>query len=406
MSARRGLEEETALIQQRIKWWRLKRKLSQQVVADLAGIDRTYLSKIESGAARLDSRSTIDRIARALDVSYAELTGQPLRPDTPELQAAHTAIGRIRTAHLTSDLHDGADIQPRPLPQLAPLVDAAAEAWQRCDYPAAGGQLGEVISELYAHTAAGNQQALPLLVTALDTAAWTARVLGHHDLAHALAGRGLEAARHAEDPALIGWSEFTRALMTTAAGAGQDNVHLMARRIAERAIAALSPQANNPVRMQVMGMLHLAAARADIAAGGDGETLLSEAEQLAERTGEGDAFRLHFGPTNVAIWRVHIIQERREGGRAVAVAQGVRLEAIPSLSRRSMFYRHLGLALAQERGREQDAVRMLARAEAITPGKLRLDPLATHTVEHLLSRARANAGGADLLKLARQVGVI
>ena len=83
MSARRGLEEETALIQQRIKWWRLKRKLSQQVVADLAGIDRTYLSKIESGAARLDSRSTIDRIARALDVSYAELTGQPLRPDTP-----------------------------------------------------------------------------------------------------------------------------------------------------------------------------------------------------------------------------------------------------------------------------------------------------------------------------------
>ena len=49
MSARRGLEEETALIQQRIKWWRLKRKLSQQVVADLAGIDRTYLSKIESG---------------------------------------------------------------------------------------------------------------------------------------------------------------------------------------------------------------------------------------------------------------------------------------------------------------------------------------------------------------------
>lgn len=63
MDARGALAGDPALIPQRITWWRRARKLSQQTVADLAGISRTYLSRIETGVARLDSRSTLDRIA-------------------------------------------------------------------------------------------------------------------------------------------------------------------------------------------------------------------------------------------------------------------------------------------------------------------------------------------------------
>lgn len=400
------LDRETALIQRRIKWWRLQRKLSQQVVADRAGIDRSYLSKIEAGTSRLDSRSTIDAIARALEVSYADLTGQPVRPDTPELQAAHAAIGRIRTAYLTSDLKDGADVDPRPVNAIALEVDSAAQAWQDCDYATSGRALGKVICELYAHAAAGHAEALPWLVAALDTASWTCRVLGHYDLAHALAGRELEAAHHADDPALVGWAQFTRTLMVAAAGAGDGVVRGVARRIAERAIADLAPQATTSERLQVLGMLYLAGAWVDITAGGDGVDALTEAGRIAERTGEGDAFRLYFGPTNVAIWRIHLAEERREGGRAAEIARQVRPELIKSKARRSMYYRHLGLALAQEPSRESEAVHALLRAERIAPGKLRLDPLARHTVEHMLSRARANAGGTELLTLARHVGVI
>jgi transcriptional regulator with XRE-family HTH domain len=402
-----GYEEETARIIQRIRWWRVQRKLTQQVVADRAGIDRTYLSKIESGHARLDSRSTIDAIARALDVSYAELTGQPVRPDTPELQAANMAIGRIRSAYLASDLHDGADAPPRPLAAIEQEVDAAAEAWQECDYGAAGRPLGWVLSELHAHAVGPERaQALPLLVRALDTAAWTARVLGYYDLAHGLAGRELEAANLAGDPTLVGLAHFTRTLMVAAAGSGDEAVRAVSRRGAERAIAELTPRASAPAALEVLGMLHLAAARADLAAGGDAEAPLTEAERLAERTGEGTAFRLYFGPTNVAIWRVHVAEELRQGGRAAEIARGVRPAAIPSKARRSMYYRHLGLALAQESGREAEAVTALLRAERTAPGKLRLDPLAKHTVEHMLDRARASAGGDDLLALARYVGVL
>lgn len=113
MDARGALAGDPALIPQRITWWRRARKLSQQTVADLAGISRTYLSRIETGVARLDSRSTLDRIARALGVSYADLTGQPPWPDTPERQAAHTAIGHIRTRTAS--------------PQIAQHLDAILE---------------------------------------------------------------------------------------------------------------------------------------------------------------------------------------------------------------------------------------------------------------------------------------
>ena len=406
VDGRRDLDEETALIQRRIKWWRLQRKLSQQVVADRAGITRSYLTKIESGASRLDSRSTIDAIAHALEMSYAELTGQPIRPDTPALQAAHAAIGRIRTTHLTASFEDGAEVTPRDLDAIGADVDRAADGWQECDYAAAGGPLGPAIAELYAHAAAGNRAAVPIMVTALDTASWTARVLGHYDLAHALAERSLEAAQYTGDKALVAWAQFTRTLMVAAAGTRERAVQSVARRRAERAITELSPKASTSKELQVLGMLHLAGARADIIAGGDGQAALDEASGIAERTGEGNAFRLHFGPTNVAIWQVHIAAERREGGRAAEIARGVRPEAITSRARRSMYYRHLGLALAQDPAKGRSAVQALLRAERVAPGKLRLDPLALHTVEHMLSRARATAGGTELLTLARYVGVL
>lgn len=398
---------ETVLIAQRIKWWRLDRKLSQQVVADRAEISRSYLSKIESGASRVDSRSTVERIAGALGVSYAELTGQPAAPDTPELRAAHSGIDLIRTAYVSSNLIDGADVRPRALDLIVSEVDRAAAAWQECDYAAATRDLGHVITELHALTVSGESrdQAAGLLTQALDTAAWTARVLGHYDLAHSLATRESEAAQIAGEPALIGLAAFTRSLMTAASGSGRTSADAAGRRTLERAIASLRPRANSPERLQVLGMLHLAAARLGVHLADDDE-VLGEAKALAERTGEGTALRLYFGPTNTAIWQVHLAMERRDGGRAAEIARGVRPELIPSRARRSMYWRHLGLALAQERGKEQVSTKALLRAERSAPGKLRLDPLAREAVGHMLTRARAAAGGSELITLARHVGVL
>jgi transcriptional regulator with XRE-family HTH domain len=406
-------DEVAVLIAQRVRWWRLERGMTQRVLADLAGLDRSYITKIENQTSRLDSRSTVDALAEALGVSYADLTGQPLRPDTPSAQVAHARVHRLRGALLSSSLDAGADVPVRPLPDLAAVVDRCSAAWQECDYAAAGDGLDAAITGLHAayvdpeatdsdRSAAGYQ-----LVLALDVACWTARVLGYYDLAYALSARQVEVAlTQGHAPHVLGLARFTQSLTISATGTGADQVRRAALRIAEQAIDELRPQGDAGPRFQVLGMLHLAALRTEVAAGGDGATHLAEARSLAERTGEGDYARLYFGPTNVAIWEVHAAVERREGGRCAEIAQRVDLTRIPSRARRTMFWRHLGLGLAQDRAGQDRAVQALLSAEREAPGKLRLDPLAREAVGHMLSRARARAGGPHLLRLARHAGVL
>jgi transcriptional regulator with XRE-family HTH domain len=394
-------DDDTGLIGIRVKWWRLERRQSQQAVADKAGLSKGYLSKIENGIAQLDRRTTVEAIARALGVSYADLTGQPYRPETPEMQAAHAALAAIRSAFHSSSLEYGAEVYPRPLEAIAPEVDAAAGAWQRCDYAAANKDMALVIAELHQHAVNGTRksEALQLLVRALDSAAWTARVLGYTDLAGWMAEREHEAAKLTEDWDLIGLAVFTRSLMLAAAEGRS-----LARIMAERTIDELSRRASDDRVLQVVGSLHLAATHAVLPSSPD--AYLAEADRLAERTGNGTHLRLWFGPTNLALWKMKTAMEAGEGGKVEHIARTVNLDAIPSTARRVMYWRDLGIGLAMQRGREGEAVRALLRSERLAPGKLRLDPLARETVGHMLSRARANAGGTDLIRLARHVAAL
>lgn len=66
----------------RVRSWRLKRNLTQRVLADLAGLTQGYIAQIEAGTAPLDKRSTELALAKALQVSMADLTGQPYDPTT------------------------------------------------------------------------------------------------------------------------------------------------------------------------------------------------------------------------------------------------------------------------------------------------------------------------------------
>lgn len=60
----------------RVRIWRRRRKHSQAVLAGLVGISQGYLSQIETGMRAVESRSTLVSLARALDVSVADLLGQ------------------------------------------------------------------------------------------------------------------------------------------------------------------------------------------------------------------------------------------------------------------------------------------------------------------------------------------
>ncbi|MGH3713434.1 MAG: helix-turn-helix domain-containing protein [Micromonosporaceae bacterium] len=397
---RADAEDDDVRIGQRVKWWRLERKLSQQVLADRAGLSKGYISKIETGDARIDRRTTVEAIARALGVTYGDLTGQPYRPDTPEMQRAHASLAAIRSAFNSSSLEYGSGVKPRPLDAIAPEIEAAADAWQGCDYASASRDLALVISELHEHVANGDEKlrSLELLVHALDVAAWTARVLGYSDLAGWMAEREHDAATMTENPDLIGFAVCTRSLILAAADGRR-----LAQVLAERTIDDLGRHASGET-LELLGMLHMSAMHAVLPS--DPSNYLSEAATLAERTGDGRYMRLWFGPTNLALWRMKAAVEAGEGSRVETIARGVNLDALPSTARRVMYYRDFGIGLGQQRGREADAVRALLTAERLVPGKLRLDPLVRDTVGHMLSRARATAGGPEMIRLARHVGIV
>ena len=64
--------QESNLIENKVRYWRKKRGLTQDRLAELAGLSRVSISDIERGAA--DAKiSTIKALAKALNVEFAEI---------------------------------------------------------------------------------------------------------------------------------------------------------------------------------------------------------------------------------------------------------------------------------------------------------------------------------------------
>jgi len=95
--------------------------------------------------------------------------------------------------------------------------------------------------------------------------------------------------------------------------------------------------------------------------------------------GERNGFRQHFGPTNVAAWRVSIGIELGEGVRAYedATRAPIDVTALGSAERSSSLHLDLARVLVQDGGtRDGEAIRHLDTADHIAPQRVRPDPIA------------------------------
>lgn len=64
--------QESNLIENKVRYWRKKRGLTQDRLAELSGLSRVSISEIERGTA--DAKiSTIKALAKALNVEFAEI---------------------------------------------------------------------------------------------------------------------------------------------------------------------------------------------------------------------------------------------------------------------------------------------------------------------------------------------
>ncbi|MGH3940145.1 MAG: helix-turn-helix domain-containing protein [Pseudonocardiaceae bacterium] len=360
-----GVDDEVLAIGTRLRRIRRRRGLGLTVTAGLAGISKPYLSMLERGERGFNRRGLLEDLATAVGCSVADLTGQPyLAPDRA------TAEGRAALPGISLALNefgpdDVPDITPRPLDELVAWADSVNEHRDQGRYSLAGRDLGTLLTELQAHALtagpADRARAFTALVQSCVVAGIVAnKIAGNIDLAISAARRGYDLACRMGDPGLIGLTRWSWAGKL---------VLLAARGRASRILTAGIDELGSSVRLRSedtlsaegLGFLHLASAQC--AARGkrrdDAQAHLTEAGKIATRIGERNGMRMHFGPTNVAVWQLAIGVELDEGGQAYELATRMPLDvaALHSQERSSALHFDLARALVQETAiREQRGV--------------------------------------------------
>jgi transcriptional regulator with XRE-family HTH domain len=159
----------------RVRYWRLKRGMSQKTLAELIGMTQGYISQIESGLKEVDKRSTLVRLAQALRVSVADLTGQPYAPTDQQHAQALTAIPDVRAALISLASSDLPAKPARTMEEIGSSTDRLKQWRRTCQYAKAAPliaplrDLGAVAS---ASSTPERTKALRLLVLTAHNAAF------------------------------------------------------------------------------------------------------------------------------------------------------------------------------------------------------------------------------------------
>ncbi|MEH1014756.1 helix-turn-helix domain-containing protein, partial [Micromonospora sp. CPCC 206060] len=122
-------------IGRRVAYWRGRRRLSQQVLADRLGKSKSWVDKVERGVRSLDRVSTIEEIAAVLRIDAAVLLGR----DTPpaEVTGRIEGVDMVGAALSAYDIALGRPLRMQALPvdQLSNSVQHAWITFQHARYP-------------------------------------------------------------------------------------------------------------------------------------------------------------------------------------------------------------------------------------------------------------------------------
>jgi transcriptional regulator with XRE-family HTH domain len=384
--------------------YRRGRGMSQQQLADLIGKDRTYISHIESGRRPVDSRALLYDLARELSVSVTDLTGQPYEPGDPQHMEAQATVAKIQQALIA----EGSDVIPgrlRTIEELSAAADTALLLRMQNDYVKLGQLAPGVISDLHVHIGHGNPEALDAMTRVTFAVAMGMKEFGRTDLAWIAAQAARTAAAQLGDPVGIAAAEFVRSQVSLAVAATS-----RASRIAVNAAEEID--GGDRASLEIRGMLHLQSAlclTAEAKWTGDGRLLdsavshFAEARALADRVGEGRAYQLRFGPTNVAVWDLSLAIEREEPGRVTVIAETINEAELDTAHRRARFFMEQGRALVKAR-KPDAALGFLLRAEKAAPLYVRTRPVVRELTGFMLREDRRKSLSGRLGEFAVRVG--
>jgi len=401
-----SITDEDRYIGRQIQAIRSRRGMTQQVLADRVAISRSQLAKYESGFIPLDSRKLLYAIATALQVSIADLTGHAEDRHLSPASVFHAAAPRIESALLSAG--QGDDIRtPGPVDALSHAADQALALRMAGDLGTLGQVLPDLLTDSFRLTATGPENDRAVAWSALSRAAFATALaskgLGYTALAWVAAKVTSEAATETGDMTALAASEFVASQVLL----GMPGSVSAALYRAESAIDNFqSDLLATPEGSQVYGMLNLQSGLVSAALGRDPADHLTEAREVAQRTGEGgQAFALDFGPSNVAIWEMSIALELGDGHRAVQLGGGVDPAAIATAERRARFFIEAGRGHAMQ-GQYDDALAALLRAETIAPQYVRSRVVVRELAGYMLRRAKRELISGELGRLAQRVGAV
>lgn len=397
-----GRHEDGRYVGRQVRKYRRIRGMTQQALATRIGVDRTMISRAETGERPIDSRQVIYRLAGALSVSLSDLTGQQEDKVAPATAMFHTAVPSIEGALMSAGIGDDSR-DPRPLAELVSEADRVPQIRMAADYTTLAALLPGLISDLYRYTTAGGddaETAWRALIPAAFTTSLTTKSLGYTSLAWIAAQACGNAAATVGDPVGQAAAEYVLAqtLLSKPGAAHASLTHSAGA--ADRLQSDLTDEAG----LEMYGMLHLHAALTTAVLGGDPSDHLTEATETAGRTvPHGKAFALAFGAQNTSIWRMSIALEQRDGGRAIEASQLIQPAAIPTEDRRARYFVELGRAYALER-RYDESFAALSRAEHTAPQEVRNMTVVRELVGSMLRKARRDLATGNLAQLAERVG--
>ncbi|MEV4495985.1 helix-turn-helix transcriptional regulator [Micromonospora arborensis] len=376
----RPMVERDEPVGRRVARWRVRRRMTQQMLADRLGKSKSWVDKVERGVRGLDRYSVVQEIAEVLRLDPAVLLG-PRKPPPP-LATGLDGIDAVRAALARYHQRPTRRV---PVDEVERHVAHAWLTYQHAHYV----QLLRALPALLdaAHATPG------LLVPTYRITASVLVKLGEPDLAWLAADRAIAAATG--NPLRTGTA--TIAVVQALRALGRDRLAFTA------AVAAVGTAADDGVR----GTLLLQAAMA--AAGcGDGrraDDLIDHAAALADRrTGTEDPHHTAFGPSAVRLAR--FLTALCLGDTTQAVYRHER--AIRGDGWRRLPAEHRAAHLIDaaraylQNGDLTAAGHALADADTIAPAEVRCRPVARTLIAEIAHSGRA---AASVDRLATLIGL-
>lgn len=387
---------------------RIRRSLTQERLAERAGVSVDVIRKLEQGRRRTARLATINSLARALDTEPSYLVGQPSTFENSDPHAELPSVLALRRAiSPVYDLFDG-EADPEDPPSIAALR-ASLHSTDGIRREGRLGEIGALLPQLIhdaraaAHASSGADAAAAhsVLAVAYQVAATTLAALGKEDAAFTAIERSMQSVRQSDDPHLETLALSTLSWVFTKQGRLAD-----AEAVALKRAAAIEPNFRSaPKELALWGVLILRAATAVVRQDrrDDVTDLLNMASAAAARIGTDQlVYATPFGPTNAGVAKVNFLVEMEKAPEAIQAARTVPdIDSLPP-TWRARFYVDLALAHA-ELHQDATSARALLTAEQAAPEWMRYHATTRRLTGEL--RERSTRRDAPVVGLAARLGI-